>query len=312
MLAIFNVAFPVFGLIFIGFFCRRRRILGPNASTELNRFVIYLGLPSLLFEAMARLGSLQALNFGYAAAFAIGMGAVFLLTFWLRLRKHAHFIDATIDALGAAYPNAGFLGLPLCVLTFGESGIAPSVIGILMTACLLFAVAIIMIETFRQTEKHIARTLAKVSGSLLRNPIMVAPVLGCLVAWSGVALPAGVRQLFQFLGAAAGPCALVSIGLFLATANSHKADNYTLAMLVGMKLFVQPTITAALAFWVFEVPAMWAWAALLVSALPVGNGPFMLAALFGREADTMSRTILVSTLCSLVTVSLILAWIPKV
>ncbi|WP_296253135.1 AEC family transporter [Pseudomonas sp. UBA4194] len=310
MLAIFNVAFPVFGLILIGFVCRRRNILGPNASTELNRFVIYLGLPSLLFEAMARLGSVEALNLGYILSFALGMAVVFLLTLWLRLRHDAHFIDATVDALGAAYPNAGFLGIPLCLLTFGQQAIAPGVIGVLMTACVLFAIAIIMIETSRQTEKHLGRTLAKVGGSLLRNPIMVAPVLGSLVAWSGVALPTGVQQLFNFLGGAAGPCALVSIGLFLAATESRRADNHTLWMLVAMKLLLQPALTAVLAFWVFDMPPMWAWSALLLSALPIGNGPFMLAALFGREADTMSRAILVSTLLSLVTVSLILAWIP--
>lgn len=310
MLAIFNVAFPVFGLILIGFVCRRRNILGPNASTELNRFVIYLGLPALLFEAMARLGSVQALNGGYVLAFALGMAVVFGLTLWLRLRRKAHFIDATVDALGAAYPNSGFLGIPLCLLTFGQPGIAPAVIGTLMTACLLFAVAIIMIETFRQTEKHLGRTLAKVGGSLLRYPIMVAPILGSLLAWSGLALPTGIQQLFQFLGAAAGPCALVSIGLFLASAKSHKADNHTLSMLVAMKLLLQPGITAILAFWVFDMPPLWAWSALLLSALPIGNGPFMLAALFGREADTMSRAILVSTLLSLVSVSVILAFIP--
>jgi malonate transporter len=310
MLAIFNVAFPVFGLILVGFVCRRRNILGPNASIELNRFVIYLGLPALLFEAMARLGSMQALDMGYVLAFGLGMGIVFLLTLWLRLRRNAHFLDATIDALGAAYPNSGFLGIPLCLLTFGDPGIAPAVIGAVMTACLLFAVAIIMIETFQQTEKHLGRTLFKVGRSLLRNPIMVAPVLGSLVAYSGIVLPVGVRQLFQFLGAAAGPCALVSIGLFLAAEKSHKADNRTLAMLVAMKLLVQPALTAWLAFHVFAIPAMWAWSALLVSALPIGNGPFMLAALYGREADTMSRAILVSTLLSLLTVSLILALIP--
>ncbi|WP_392887569.1 AEC family transporter [Pseudomonas migulae] len=311
MLAIFNVAFPVFSLIFVGFFCRRRGILGPNASTELNRFVIYLGLPALLFESMSRLASVQALNLRFVAAFALGMAVVFLATLWLRLRKKAHFIDATIDALGAAYPNSGFLGIPLCLLTFGEAGIAPAIIGTLMTACLLFALAIVMIEMFRQSEKHLGRTLAKVGGSLLRNPIMVAPVLGCMVAWSGVALPTGVQQLFQFLGAAAGPCALVSIGLFLAATHAHKVNRQTLGMLVTMKLLVQPAVTGVLVFWVFELPPMWAWAALLLSALPVGNGPFMLAELFGREANTMSRTILISTLCSLLTVSVILAWIPR-
>lgn len=310
MLAIFNVAFPVFGLIFVGFFCRKRGILGPNASSELNRFVIYLGLPSLLFEAMSRLASVQALNLGYVAAFAVGMAGVFLLTLWVRLRSRAHFIDATIDALGAAYPNSGFLGIPLCLLTFGDRGLPPAIIGTLMTACLLFAVAIIMIESYRQAEKHLGRTLAKVGKSLLRNPIMVAPILGALVSASGWQLPGGLRQLFQFLGAAAGPCALVSIGLFLAASKPQPGDGRVVGLLVLCKLILQPLLTAWMAFWVFDLPPLWAWSALLLSALPIGNGPFMLAELFGREANTMSRSILISTLLSLVTVSVILAFIP--
>lgn len=312
MLAIFNVAFPVFGLIFVGFFCRKRNILGPNASSELNRFVIFLGLPALLFESMSRLASVQALNLGYIAAFALGMAGVFVLTLWIRLRSKAHFVDATIDALGAAYPNSGFLGIPLCLLTFGDKGLPPAVIGTLMTACLLFAVAIIMIESYRQAEKHLGRTLAKVGGSLLRNPIMVAPILGALVAASGWQMPGGLRQLLQFLGAAAGPCALVSIGLFLAASKPQPGDGKTVFLLVVCKLILQPLLTAWLAFWVFDLPAMWAWAALLLSALPIGNGPFMLAELFGREANTMSRSILISTLLSLVTVSIILGLIPAV
>ena len=49
--------------------------------------------------------------------------------------------------------------------------------------------------------------------------------------------------------------------------------------------------------------------ALLLSALPIGTGPFMLAKLYGREASVTSRAILVSTVLSLVTVSALLAWI---
>lgn len=312
MLAIFNVAFPVFGLIFVGFFCRKRNILGPNASSELNRFVIFLGLPALLFESMSRLASVQALNLGYIAAFGLGMAGVFVLTLWIRLRSRAHFIDATIDALGAAYPNSGFLGIPLCLLTFGDQSMPPAVIGTLMTACLLFAVAIIMIESYRQAEKHLGRTLLKVGGSLLRNPVMLAPIFGALVAASGWQMPSGLRQLFQFLGAAAGPCALVSIGLFLAASKPQPGDARTVFLLVLCKLILQPLLTAWLAFKVFDMPPMWAWAALLLSALPIGNGPFMLAELFGREANTMSRSILISTLLSLMTVSIILAMIPAV
>ena len=54
MLSSFQILFPVFGLVFAGFACRRRGVLGPSAASELNRFVVWLALPVLLFDIAAR------------------------------------------------------------------------------------------------------------------------------------------------------------------------------------------------------------------------------------------------------------------
>ena len=64
-----------------------------------------------------------------------------------------------------------------------------------------------------------------------------------------------------------------------------------------------------LAFYVFSMPPVWAWTAVLMSALPIGTGPFMLAQMYGRDARVTSRAILVSTVASVLTVSLLVAWI---
>ena len=63
-----------------------------------------------------------------------------------------------------------------------------------------------------------------------------------------------------------------------------------------------------LAYKVFAMPALWAHAAVLLGALPTGTGPFMLAKLHDREAAVTSQVILLSTICSVVTTSLLLAW----
>ena len=64
----------------------------------------------------------------------------------VRLKQSRDLADASIDGLNAAYPNAGFNGLPLCMLAFGHASLAPEVIGMIMTVCVLFAVAIVLIE----------------------------------------------------------------------------------------------------------------------------------------------------------------------
>ncbi|MFJ3057089.1 AEC family transporter [Herbaspirillum sp. NPDC087042] len=308
MLAIFNIVFPIFSLIFLGWACRKRNILSAGAASELNRFVIWLALPALLFDSMSRLTAADFANLRFIAVFAIGVAVVFLVTAWLRTRQQAAAPDIIIDSLGSSYANVGFIGIPLCYLAFGHDGLPPSVIAMVMTACLLFAVAIVLLETCLHAQAGLGQTVSKVGRSLLRNPIMIAPVAGIAVALSGVTIPSGVQQLFKILGGAASPCALVSLGLFLAQPVAQRA-RVSVSLLVAFKLLLQPAITAVLAYWILPLPRVWADSAVLLAAMPIGTGPFMLAELYQREVTVMSRAILISTTLSLPTIALILAWI---
>ena len=100
----------------------------------------------------------------------------------------------------------------------------------------------------------------------------------------------------------------ITIGLFLAQTETSSSGPGVMRLVAG-KLLLQPAVTAVLAFYVFAMPPVWAWTAVLMSALPIGTGPFMLAQMYGRDARVTSRAILVSTVASVLTVSLLVAWI---
>lgn len=301
-----TIILPVFGLIFAGYACRKMNRLGPNASSELNRFVVYLALPALLFDIMATTPWHSLDQPAFIAAFGIAAGVIFLLTLLLSLKQSNHLADASLDALNAAYPNAGFIGLPLCALAFGHASLAPAVIALILTVCVLFAVAIVLIELGLQTEKNFGATIFKVIKSLVTNPLLFAPFAGWLCSGAGLAISGGADTFLKLLGAAASPCALVALGLFLGEKSKGGAIGTT-SLLVFAKLIAQPLLTWWLAFHVFELPVLWAKTAVILSALPTGTGPFMLAEFYRREAAVTSSTILFSTLISLVTVTLCLA-----
>ncbi len=86
-------------------------------------------------------------------------------------------------------------------------------------------------------------------------------------------------------------------------------DRRLIWLLVGLKLVVHPALTALLVYYVFPVPPLWARAAVLLSALPIGSGPFTLAKLYGLQAGVTSGAILVSHLVSVFTVSALVAWL---
>src|SRR6185369_8192093 len=81
MEAVINAALPVFALILAGYLAARFAILGHAATDSINRFVVYLALPALLFQAMATIAGRQLANLHFLLAFGGGM----LITFGLCL-----------------------------------------------------------------------------------------------------------------------------------------------------------------------------------------------------------------------------------
>lgn len=314
MQAVISAALPVFGLIFVGYLCARRAWLGASAMDALNRFVVYLALPAVMFQSMAQITWAELVNPGFLGAFGGGMAATFALAFVLDRAVRGRLTDASIEGMGAAYPNAGFMGLPLCLGAFGPASIPAVVVATLLTATVLFAISIAIIETDLQKSSSWRRTTMFVARALFRNPLVVSPLVGMAFAATGLSLPAPVLHFTTLLGGAASPCALVAIGMFLAQsagAASEPRIVKTVSRLVGLKLIFQPAVTGWLAFRVFDLPTVWSHSALLLSALPIGTGPFMLAQLYRREAAVTSRAILVSTVISMVTVSLLIGWFSR-
>ena len=270
MHTVFAVVLPIFALILVGWLCRRSNRLGPQAASEVNKLVVWLCLPALLFKVTATATWAEIWQPGFLAAFTGG-----------------------------------------CLLVFGQDGLEPALIASLLVVCVLFAISVVCIEVGLHEEKHIGRAVWVVTKALGKNPLVVSPIIGGLWAVTGIGLPAPLLHFLDMLAAATTPCALVSLGLFLAQKQEVRGEQVGAWPLVAIKLVGQPLLTGFLAYKVFDLPPLWADSALLLSALPTGTGPFMLAEYYQREAAVVSRSILLSTLGSLVTLSLCLLWIAR-
>lgn len=306
MAVILNTVFPLFALILIGYLAARLRLLGADAVTALNKFVVWMALPALMFQVMAQISWDDINQPGYIAATILGMAVIFSLAYLLDRRRS--LADISLEGLAASYSNTGYMGIPLGLMVFGDAVLPAVVLAMLLTAGGLFAFSIVLIEIDLQSSATLRSTLFKVTKSLACNPLVAAPAAGLVVAALQIPLPSGVYSFTTLLGAAASPCALVTIGLFLAQGQPTR-QHTAVWRIVVLKLFLHPFITFVLVRWVFDVPVMWANAAILLSALPVGTGPFMLATLYGRAPAVTSRAILLSTILSVATVSFLLAWL---
>ena len=71
VLAAFLIVLPVFLLILAGWIAGRIGVLGPHATAEINRFVVWLALSALLFNVVAGADWTDLWQPGFIAAFAI-------------------------------------------------------------------------------------------------------------------------------------------------------------------------------------------------------------------------------------------------
>ena len=306
MSAVFNVALPVFAIILAGVLVRRGGLLGPASSEALNGFVYWIALPPLLFLGMARSDIRETLHGPFIGAFLGSMLAVWLIAavagaVVLRARPAVY----TMQGLNAGFGNTGYLGIPLLVTAFGEPAIAPATLATVIMALAVGAEAALL-EMLARSGAGAAAALRSAGRALIRNPILVAPIAGLAWSASGLALPVPAVTLFELTGAAAGPCALFAIGLFLG-GRRLASDPAEIAWITALKLLGQPLICYALAVWAFPMDPFWTASAVILAALPTGALAFVVAQGYGVYEERTSAVILVSTVASIVPLSILLA-----
>ena len=307
MSAVVNVALPVFAIILAGWAAGRIGLLGRASSEALNRFVYWFAVPPLLFLAMARTPIDEIARPDFIAVFLIGAFSVAILAALIGTVVHrASPAEATMQGLNAGFSNTGYMGIPLFAAAFGDPGLAAASLATVLISSLVIGSAVIVLELAARSDGHL---MARVGGALLApvsNPLVLGPVLGIVWSLYDLPLPEPLFRLFDLLGAAASPCALFAIGLFLA-GQKIGANLAEIGWVTILKLIWQPLITWALIAWVFPMDPFWAMSAILLAALPTGALTFVIAQRYGTYADQTSGIILVSTVLSTISLTLLLA-----
>lgn len=310
MSAVLNVVLPVFAIMLTGYAGGRSGLLGPASSEALNRVVYWAALPALLFLGTARAPLADSFNLPFLGAFLgvmlgiFGLGA--LLGRWLTGASPA---VACMQGLTAAFSNTGYMGIPLFLAAFGPDRLGPAILATVVMSAVMVGVAVVWLELAGNRDRPPGRAIAGALAALGRNPLVLASVAG--LTWSGTlgpaALPRPLVIYCELLGAAAGPCALFAIGLFLAARPLPRRLG-EIGWIVALKLLLQPALTWAAALWLFPLDPFWTAAAVVLAALPSGGLTFVVAQAYNVHTEKVSAAILVSTALSPLTLSALLTW----
>ncbi|MYQ79286.1 MULTISPECIES: AEC family transporter [unclassified Streptomyces] len=314
MHALLSAFAPIWVLTGIGYAVGRGGLLGEQAEAVLGRFVFHVAMPAALFTMVSGASpdvfghpSMVA----FAASTAVAAGAGFFLVRRVFGRGRA---DAAIGAMSSGHVNSANLGIPVAVQVLGDASFVAQVI--LFQVLVLSPVVLTLVES--GTEGADGADGRRPGGGVrrlltmpLRNPIILASLLGVAVSATGLRLPAAVTHPCDVLGAAAVPTALITLGLSLhrgpgggGRARRERAET---AVVVAVKTLGQPLAALLVAGPLLHLPDHQLLAVVLCAALPTAQNSFIYAREYGLDTGLARDAIVASTLVSMVTLS-VAAW----
>ena len=308
MLAIFLKTLPFFAIIGLGFWAGRTRFFSAEATAYLTKFVFYFALSAMLFRFSANLSLAEVLNWRLIGGYLIGCLAVYgLATLVATLRKQ-DIATAAVEAQCATIGNVGFLGVPMLTLLMGAEAIGPVMMVLAVDLIVFSSLIVILITGSRDGRMHIG-VLKTVALGLLRNPMIVAISLGFVWSALEIPIPAPLNEFLAILGGAATPGALFAIGASLAGKSAERVE--VALWLTFAKLILHPLFVAVAVLWLLPIDAYSASVVIAAAALPVAGNVYMLAQHYGVAPHRASAAILFSTVISIATVSVVIAWVSQ-
>jgi predicted permease len=294
------IAVPFFGPILIGYVAGKWTKKPADGLAWLNFFVIYVALPPVFYQVIAKTPFEQLSNpvffFGTTLssyiAYALAFAFAFFLVGW-RVK------EAAIAGGIGGYGNVGYMGPGLAVAVMGPEAAAPMAL-VFLFDCLMFLILIPLLIATDEDGSNLRQTLVLIVKRVAFNPFIIAIFVGLAGAYFQIRLPEPIERTFDFLKAASAPAALFALGVTVALRPAGALPVETVLAVV-IKLLVHPVIVYLMLSMLGSFPREWIYTAVLMAALPPALTSFVLATQYNIYVDRASTAVLVGTMLSMPT-----------
>lgn len=288
MYTVFQIVFPIFAIVLVGYLYARRH--GPDMAAA-NKVNLEIFTPALIFSVLAGKDFHPAEYTDLAMAgivVVLGSG----LIAWPIARILGYSNKMFLPPM--MFNNSGNMGLPLALFAFGEAALPAAMVLFLVENTLHFSVGNAML---------IGRlSLIK----LLTNPMLVATLLGMLVAFTKTALPDPLLEAIKLLGQIAIPLMLFSLGVRMTEVD---LSDWKLGFLGGLLCPLSGILAALLVTQWVVLPEQQLAMLLVFATLPPAVLNYIMAEHYNIESERVAAVVMTGNMLSLVTIPLALYWV---
>lgn len=297
----FTALLPVFIIIFMGYACKQLSFPGDGFWVAAERMTYFVFFPALLINKLAFAS--------FAASTALPMAAAIMATiltisaglFILRPRRLWTGPVFSSVFQGSIRFNT-FVGLAAVSALLGSSGVTLAAVAII---AMIPLINLLCVPTVAYFGTGTSGGLLRMVTEIMRNPLILACLVGFSLNILNIPKPAGLFQVFDLLGRAALPIGLLAVGAGLQITSLHTNVSGLLASCL-IKLLCFPAITAFFCL-LLQVTGEAKTVAILFASLPTAVSAFILARQLGGDTTLMASIVTVHTVLAVGTMPLVLA-----
>ena len=278
----------------IGYFLYKKKLVSAGGSADIGRILLYIVMPAAILKSYLADFSRERLE----GLFVSFLAALLSLLLSIAAARIAFSKEQGIERFGAAFSNAGFIGIPLVQMTLGEEAVFYVSSYVALLNILQWTYGLVTITG--------DRSLISVK-RLRTNPIILSFLAGIALFLLPVSLPETAENMVGTIAGMNGPLAMIVLGVYLGQVPLRSLfSGHVVYRCALVRLIVIPVLTMALLFVFPEKYHMLKLTILIAASAPVGSNVSIFAQLYGQDYMQSVKEVTLSTLLCIITLPLIL------
>ena len=289
---IFEVIFPVFFVIGIGYFLGKKN---PKFDTNfITNFAGNIGTPAMIFYTVTTTGitlDIFMSYFIYAIIMIAGFAVIGLILLFL-LKK-----DLSMELPPLILPNTGNMGVPICLFAYGTQGLGVA-----------SAVASVIILFHFTLGVFLARKKFSLD-ILIKSPPVYAIIISVIFLYFKIKTPIFLENTTFLLTYATIFLVLMSLGIALTRFKFSLKNSIIMSV---CRVLLGPLIAYTIIY-NFKLSGLAAGVLLIQSAMPSAILNYLVGSMYSpkKVVDSIASTIVISTLMSFVTIPVVVFFALK-
>lgn len=291
-----NVVLPLLLLVGVGYILKMKNFFSDITLKQMNKLVFSLLIPCSLFKSIMTSSIEDVIEPKYFLFCCIGV-AVMIITGILMGEKLCERQDQKgVMAQAIFRGNTVLFGIPVVSMLFPNESIVltTSIIAIFVPIYNLCAVVTLQLHAEEKTDFKLLLI------SVLKNPMVIASILGFTLKLLGISLPSAVMKTVSEIGGAANTVGLIVLGaLFEIPAISKNLKK--LSIITFMRMLFWPAVMMSLAVMLGYRGIHLATIMVLFGA-PTAVSSFATAVQMKGDGTLASQAVMMTTAVSVITI----------